>query len=187
MFTRVQTLTSKLATRHNTARILRNLRYKSGEVSKVEGKIHALGLKLPEPAVSGAFYQFIQVGDVAYLSGHLPQPAEGPLVIGKIGKDMTVEQGYEAAKMVGLNLCSTLKNHLGDLDRVKRIIKLNSFVNAVDGFTEHPAVTNGCTELFRKIFDDTQAGHCRSAVGVNGLPMGVPVEIECIVEVKPKE
>lgn len=111
----------------------------------VEGKIHALGLSMPEPAVpKGAFNQCLIVDNIAYLSGHLPQPAEGPLMVGKVGKDMTVEQGYEAAKYVGLNLCSTLKANLGSLDRVKRITKLTGFVNATDGFTDQPAVVNGC-------------------------------------------
>lgn len=152
-------------------------------VSSVEEKIHALGLALPEPAVSkGAFDQCIIIDNIAYFSGHLPQPADKPLIVGKVGKDMTVEQGYEAAKIVGLNLISSMKSNLGSLDKVKRIVKLTGWVNSVDGFTQQPQVVNGCSELFRKVFAEGQAGHTRSAVGTNGLPLGVPVEIEAIVE-----
>lgn len=155
-------------------------------LTTVEEKIKALGLDLPEPAVSkGAFDQCTIVGNMAYFSGHLPQPADGkPLIVGKIGKNMTTEQGYEAAKVVGLNLISSMKANLGSLDKVKRVVKLTGFVNGIDGFTEQPQVVNGCSELFRKVFDDEQSGHARSAVGTNGLPLGVPVEIEAIVEIR---
>ena len=154
-------------------------------LGSVEGKIKELGLVMPPPAVPKVFVQFTQIGNVGYLSGHLPQPAEGALVVGKVGKEVTVEQGYEAAKLVGLNLCATLKANLGDLDRVKRIVKLTGFVNCVDGFTQQPQVVNGCSELFVKIFGDAGA-HTRSAVGTNALPLGVPVEIEAIVELHEK-
>jgi enamine deaminase RidA (YjgF/YER057c/UK114 family) len=86
--------------------------------------------------------------------------------------------------MVGLNLISSMKSNLGSLDRVKRVVKLTGWVNSVDGFTQQPQVVNGCSELFRKVFDEEQSGHTRSAVGTNGLPLGVPVEIEAIVEIK---
>ena len=135
------------------------------------------------PAVpKGCFDQFTRVGDIAYLSGHLPQPFDDPLIVGKVGKDLTGDEGYEAAKACGLNLCSTLKENLGSLDRVKKIIKVNGYVNAISTFTEHPKVLNGCSELFHKIFDDSVCSHSRCAVGVNGLPLGVPVEVEMIVQ-----
>ena len=161
-------------------------RFFAVQLSAVEEKIKSLGLELPEPAVSkGAFDQCMIVGDMAYFSGHLPQPANGkPLIVGKVGKDMTVEQGYEAAKMVGLNLIASMKSNLGSLDKVKRVVKLTGWVNSTDGFTQQPQVVNGCSELFRKVFDEKQSGHTRSAVGTNGLPLGVPVEIEAIVEIK---
>ena len=156
------------------------------QTSAVEEKIKNLGLELPEPPVSkGAFNQCIIVDDMAYFSGHLPQPANGkPLIVGKVGKDMTPEQGYEAAKIVGLNLISSMKNTLGSLDKVKKIVKLTGWVNSTDAFTNQPQVINGCSELFRKVFDEEQSGHARSAVGTNGLPLGVPVEIEAIVQIK---
>lgn len=85
----------------------------------VEAKIASLGLKLPKPAVpKGNFVNFVRINNIVYLSGHLPQPAEGDLIVGKVGEDVSVEQGYEAAKLVGLNLCATLQHNLGDLDKV---------------------------------------------------------------------
>ena len=105
------------------------------------------------------------------------------MIIGRVGKDVTIEQGYEAAKVVGLNLCATLKHNIGDLDKVKRVVKLTGFVNCIDGFTQQPAVVNGCSDLFLKIFQE-KGPHTRSAVGTNGLPLGVPVEVEAIFELE---
>jgi len=156
-----------------------------GRKVHAEAKIAALGLKMPTPAVpKGSFVNFVAVGDMAYLSGHLPQPADEALIVGKVGKEVTVEQGYEAAKFVGLNLCATLKHNIGDLDKVKRVVKLFGLVNCVDGFTQQPAVVNGCSDLMLKVFGDKGA-HTRSAVGTNSLPLGVPVEIEAVFELEP--
>jgi enamine deaminase RidA (YjgF/YER057c/UK114 family) len=94
-----------------------------------------------------------------------------------------VEQGYEAAKFVGLNLCATLKHNIGDLDKVKRVIKLLGFVNCTDGFSQQPAVVNGCSDLMLKIFGEKGA-HVRSAVGTNSLPLNVPVEVEAVFELE---
>ena len=107
-------------------------------------------------------------------------------MVGKVGKEITVEQGYEAAKIVGLNLCATLKSNIGSLDRVKRVVKLTGFVNCIDTFTQQPAVVNGCSDLFVKVFGDEKGKHTRSAVGVNSLPLGVPVEVEAIIEIEPE-
>lgn len=108
--------------------------------STVEDKIASLGLKLPSPAIpKGNFVNYIKLDSkLVYLSGHLPQPAEGNLLVGKVGKEVTIEQGYDAAKIVGLNLCATLKLNLGDLNKVKRVVKLTGFVNCIDGFTSQP-------------------------------------------------
>lgn len=108
------------------------------------------------------------------------------MIVGRVGKELTVEQGYEAAKYVGLNLCATLKHNLKDLDRVKRVVKLTGFVNCVDDFTQQPAVVNGCSDLMVKVFGD-KGVHTRSAVGLSSLPLGVPVEIEGIFELFPDE
>ena len=94
-----------------------------------------------------------------------------------------MEQGYDAAKIVGLNICATLKHNLGNLEKVKRVVKLTGFVNCIDGFTQQPAVVNGCSDLFVKIFGTERGSHTRSAVGTNALPVGVPVEIEAIFEI----
>lgn len=154
--------------------------------SHVEAKIAALGLKLPAPSLpKGSYVNFVLVDNVAFLSGHLPQPADEALIVGKVGKDVSVEQGYEAAKIVGLNICATLKHNLGSLDKVKRVVKLTGFVNCVDGFAQQPSVINGCSDLMLKIFGDKGA-HSRSAVGTNALPLGVPVEVEAIVELTPE-
>ncbi len=140
----VTIFTTALSRRHMAA----------ASLSEVEAKVHALGLKLPEPGVpKGNFAQFIRVGNLAYLSGHLPQPEGKALIVGKIGKDLTEEQGYEAAKYTGLNLCATLKANVGSLDKVKRIIKVTGFVNGTSTFGDQAKVVNGCSDLFSKIFD----------------------------------
>jgi len=98
-----------------------------------------------------------------------------------VGEDLSVEQGYEASKLVGLNLLATLKHHLGDLDKVKRIVKLFGLVNCTNGFTQQPAVVNGCSDLMVKVFGENGT-HVRSAVGTNALPLGVAVEIEAVFQ-----
>lgn len=107
------------------------------------------------------------------------------MIIGKVGTDLTVEEATTAAKYCGLNLCATLKHNLGDLDRVKRVVKLFALVNCVDTFTQQPTVINGCSDLMIKVFEE-RGIHARSAVGTNSLPLGVPVEIEAIVELYPE-
>ena len=150
----------------------------------VEKNIDNLGLKMPPPSIpKGSFIQYNKIGNFVYVSGHLPQPADGPLVVGKVGKDTTVEQGYEAAKMCALNICATLKHNLGDLDKVKKVVKVLGFVNCIDTFTMQPAVVNGASEFFVKVFGE-KGSHTRSAVGTNSLPLGVPVEVEAIFEVE---
>lgn len=115
---------------------------------------------------------------------HPCQPADGALIVGKVGEELTVEQGYEASKYVGLNLLATLKHNLGDLDKIKRVVKLFGLVNCVNGFGQQPAVINGCSDLMVKVFGEN-GNHVRSAVGTNSLPYGVAVEIEAIFELHP--
>lgn len=145
-----------------------------------------LNLKMPAPAVpKGNFVNYVLINEnTVFLSGHLPQPADGAMLVGKVGKDFTTEEAYEAAKLCGLNLCSTLKHNLGDLDRVKRIVKLTGFVNCIDGYGQQPAVINGCSDLMVQLFG-AKGAHARSAVGTNALPLNVPVEIEAIIEIEP--
>jgi len=116
-------------------------------------------------------------------AGHLPVTPAGTIMTGKVGSELSTEQAAEAARAVGLNICATLKAELGSLDRVKRFVKLTAFVNCVDSFQSQPKVVNGCSEFLGAVFGEA-GRHARSAVGVNALPLNVPVEIEAIVEVE---
>ena len=168
-------------------RIFLNLRCRvSVRAIHIEKKLEALKLKMPAPAVpKGNFVNYVLLNEnTVFLSGHLPQPADGAMLVGKVGKDYSTEEAYEAAKLCGLNLCATLKHNLGDLDRVKRIVKLTGFVNCIDGFGQQPAVINGCSDLMVEVFGPIKGAHARSAVGTNALPLGVPVEIEAIIEIE---
>ncbi|KAF0698462.1 Aste57867_10922 [Aphanomyces stellatus] len=151
-----------------------------------ENRIKELGYTLPAVATpKGNYRNVVRSGNLLFTAGHLPQPAGGELIKGKVGEDLTAEQGYEAARHVALAVCATLKQELGDLDRVKRIVKVVGFVNCVDGFTAQPSVINGFSDTVGEIFGE-RGVHARSAVGTNALPLGIPVEVECIVEVEDK-
>jgi enamine deaminase RidA (YjgF/YER057c/UK114 family) len=150
--------------------------------SAAADKIAAMGLKMPKPAAAANYIMANRVGNTIFTAGHLPQPAEGDLIVGKVGKDLDTEQAYDAARLVALNLCATLEKELGSLDRVKKFVKLTAFVNCVDGFPGQPQVVNGASDFLGEVFGDAGV-HSRSAVGTNSLPLNVPVEIEAIVEV----
>ena len=156
-----------------------------GMAGRVEARLAELKYVLPAANKSVANYVMCKrVGNLIYTAGHLPQPAEGALITGKVGADLTTEQAYDAARAVGLNILATLKQELGgDLDRVKQFVKLTAFVNCVDGFSNQPKVVNGCSDLLAAVFAE-RGKHARSAVGTNALPLNVPVEIEAIVEVE---
>ena len=153
-------------------------------MSVAERRIESMGLSLPTAAKPVANYvRCVEVGDMLYVSGTGPGTwPDGTPCVGKLGHDMTVDRGYEAAKLVGLNLLATLKEHLGDLDRVGRLVKLLGMVNAASGFADHPQVINGCSDLLVEVLGD-KGRHARSAVGMGSLPSGIPVEIEMIVQV----
>ena len=120
-----------------------------------ESKIAELGLTLPTiEAPKGNYISFLRTGNYVYLSGHLPTPANGPTITGKLGENMTTEEGYESAKITGLQLLATLKLNLGDLDKVKQVVKLNGFVQSTDDFHQQANVMNGCSDLFHKVFGD---------------------------------
>ena len=152
---------------------------------EIEKKLSEMGLELPPPAQSlGSYISGVQVGRLLFLSGHGPMLSDGTVMMkGKLGREVTVEQGYEAAKQVGLCLLSSVKTHLGDLDRVKRVVKLLTMVNCEPDFVQTAPVANGCSDLLISLYGE-MGKHGRSAVGMTGLPMGIPVEIEMIVEVK---
>jgi len=149
-----------------------------------ESRITELGLVLPEPPAPMASYvTFARTGSLAYTSGHGPLHRDGSWVIGKVGRDLDVEEAAEAARITGLGLLATLRHHLGSLDEVIRVVKLLGMVNCTADFTDHPAVINGCSDLLADVFGDA-GRHARSAIGVASLPMNTAVEIEAIVEVR---
>lgn len=150
----------------------------------IEDKLKELGITLPDtPAPMANYVPGVRTGNLLYLSGLGPAARpDGTTPLGKLGKDMSVEEGYEAARLTGINIIARLKGELGDLDRVKRVVKLLSMVNTVPDFTQQPAVANGCSDLMVEVFGD-KGRHARSAVGMNSLPNNIPVEIEIIVEV----
>lgn len=150
----------------------------------VEKKLAELGIKLPAPQKPIANYvKAVRVGNLVYLAGHGPSNPDGSDITGKVGKEMSIEQGYEAAKSTGLNLLSSLKAEIGDLNKVKRIVKVLGMVNCTDGFTEQPKVMNGFSDLMVAVFGE-KGKHARSAVGMYALPKNITVEIEMIVEVE---
>ena len=148
----------------------------------VEQRLSELGLELPVARSPAATYvNAVRVGNLVFLSGAGPVAADGHVPVGKVGGDVTTDEAAAHARQVGLNLLAVLKHELGDLERVKRIVKLLGMVNAVPEFVEHSKVINGCSDLLVEVFG---AGHARSAVGVGSLPFGMTVEIEAIVEVE---
>jgi enamine deaminase RidA (YjgF/YER057c/UK114 family) len=149
-----------------------------------EARLKESGITLPTPPAPMANYvSAVRVGNLLFLAGHGPsQPQGAPMARGKLGRDLTVEQGYQVARNVGLNLLATTRAHLGSLDHVKRIVKVLGMVASAEGFGDQPKVMNGFSDLMVEVFGDA-GKHARSAVGMAELPMGIPVEIEMIVEV----
>jgi len=149
-----------------------------------EQKLQELKLELPPvPAPFGVYKPILIQGNLAFLSGHGPLKSDGSVLTGRVGDDLKQEDGYNAARQTGLAILATLKSHLGSLDRVNRVVKLLGFVNCTSDFIQHPAVINGCSELFAEIFGKEKGIGTRSAVGTNALPGNIPVEIECIFEI----
>ncbi len=143
----------------------------------------ALGLTLPPaPTPIGVYKPFLIVGNLAYVSGHGTVKEDKSLIIGRIGKDMDIDEGKLAARQVGLAILATLKQNLGSLNKVKRVIKVLGMVNCTADFERHPYVINGCSELFAKVWGDDLGVGVRSAVGMGSLPDNIPVEIEAIFE-----
>ncbi len=150
----------------------------------IEEKLKSMGFELPDPlSPLGNYVGAVQTGNLLFISGHGPRRGSDLIMTGKVGTDLTIEQGYEAAGETMLNCLSTVKKELGSLDRVKRVVKLFGMVNCTSEFTEHPRVINGASDLLVKVFGEN-GRHARSAVGMQSLPMNIPVEIEVIFEVK---
>ena len=151
---------------------------------EIESRLKEIGIELPSPVKPMANYvTTVQTGNLVFTSGHGPVSVNGELETGQLGADMTIEEGYQSARLVGLGLISTLKDALRNLDRIKRIVKVVGFVNSTPDFLDHPKVINGVSDLFVEVFGD-KGKHARSAVGMVQLPGGIPVEVEVIVEVE---
>src|SRR4051812_48335343 len=150
----------------------------------VTEKLQALNITLAAPAAPVAAYvMYVQTGNLIFLSGHIAKNADGSPNVGQLGKNKTTEEGQAAARAIAIDLMGTLQEAVGgDLNRVKRIVKLMSLVNSTPDFTEHHLVTNGASELLGEVFGDA-GKHARSAFGVAQIPRGACVEIEMIVEV----
>tara|TARA_B100001250_G_scaffold120340_1_gene102160 strand:+ start:83 stop:616 length:534 start_codon:yes stop_codon:yes gene_type:complete len=149
-----------------------------------ESKLEELGIKLSSPSSPVANYvNVVRSGNLLFLSGKGPLKNDGNYIKGKVGVDLTIEQGYEAARITGINQLSVLKSNLGDLRKVKRIVKVLGMVNSNSDFTDHPKVVNGFSDLMVEVFGES-GKHARSAVGMGSLPSNIAVEVEMIVEVE---
>jgi enamine deaminase RidA (YjgF/YER057c/UK114 family) len=147
-------------------------------------KLKELNIELFTPGKPIANYvKAVRTGNLLFVAGHGPTKADGSNTIGKVGKDLTTEQGYEAARQTAISLLSTLKAELGDLNKVKRIVKVLGMVNCTETFTDQPKVINGFSDTMVAVFGE-KGKHARSAVGMYALPLGMAVEVEIIVEVE---
>ncbi|HVK11703.1 MAG TPA: RidA family protein [Gemmataceae bacterium] len=154
-------------------------------MSKPETRVQELHLTLPPvPKPVAKYKTAVRVGNVLYVSGHGPLKADKSLITGKVGKDLNLEEGKAAARQVGLAILSTLRDNLGSLDKVKRLVKTLGLVNCTDDFKDQPQVINGYSELMADVFGEEAGVGARSAVGTNALPGNISVEIEAIFEVE---
>jgi enamine deaminase RidA (YjgF/YER057c/UK114 family) len=148
-----------------------------------EAKLAALGLTLPTASTPVANYvPAVRSGNLVFLAGHLPRTADGKVITGKVGRDATEKDANAAARVTTLALLATLKKEIGELSKVKRIVRVGGFVNGVDDFKAQPQVMNGCSDLLVSLFGE-RGKHARAAIGVASLPLGAVVEIEMVVEV----
>ena len=151
---------------------------------KVEQKLEAMGFNLEETTPpAGNYVGAVQVGNLLFVAGHGPH-AQGTIAIrGRVGSELTLEEGYEAAKLCAVSCLRSVKRAIGDLDKVKRIVKVLGMVMCVEGFTDTPKVINGFSDLMVELYGEN-GRHARSAVGMQQLPNNIPVEVEMIVELK---
>jgi enamine deaminase RidA (YjgF/YER057c/UK114 family) len=151
-----------------------------------EARLKDRNISLPTPSTPLANYVgAVRTGNLLFLAGHGPIRTDGKAMAkGKLGRDLSLEQGYQVAREVGLNLLATTRANLGSLDRVKRVVKVLGMVNSAEGFGDQPKVMNGFSDLMVEVFGEAIGKHARSAVGMAELPMGIPVEIEMILEVE---
>ena len=150
----------------------------------IDNRLAELGVTLPQAAAPVAAYvPAVEQGGLLHISGQVSFAEDGNLILGRLGEDMNLERGMEAARRCGIMLLAQIKAALGSLDRVERIVKLGVFVNSAPDFTDQPKVANGASELMQEVFGEA-GRHARSAVGVAVLPLGVAVEVDAIVAVK---
>lgn len=150
----------------------------------VKESLKELGIHIPEVAPPVANYvPTVRTGNLVFVAGTLPRREDGSLITGKLGQDLTVEQGYEAARVAAVNVLASLQAAIGDLEKIKQVVRLFCLVNCRTGFTQHPQIANGASDLFVAVFGN-RGRHVRAAVGTNSLPNDVAVEIEAVVEVE---
>lgn len=154
-------------------------------MSQVEKRIKALGLELPPaPSAAGIYYPVVITGNHLYVSGQGPVQSDGELIKGKVGRDLTLEEGQRAARQVGLTMLSTIRAQIGNLDKIKRLIKTLGMVNCYPEFEQHPQTINGFSQLMVDVFGEELGKGARSAVGMS-LPANIAVEIEAVFELHP--
>jgi enamine deaminase RidA (YjgF/YER057c/UK114 family) len=150
-----------------------------------EERLQELGLEIPEPPPAvGNYVGAVRVGNILFVSGHGPFKDGEPTFIGKLGRDLDVEEGQQSAQLVMLNMLASIKAEIGELDRVARVVKLLCLVNSDPEFGDQPKVANGASDLLVAIFGEDRGKHARSAIGMGALPFGISVEIEGIFELK---
>jgi len=151
----------------------------------IDQRLAELGIDLPEPAAPVAAYvPAVETGGLLHVSGQISMREDGSLIVGRLGDDIALEGGIAAARRCGIMLLAQIRVALGSLDRVERVVKLGVFVNSAASFTDQPKVANGASELMQEVFGEA-GRHARSAVGVPVLPLGVAVEVDAILAVKP--
>jgi len=150
---------------------------------RIEQELEKLGFTLPTPRPVAAYIPAVRVGELVFTAGQGPTVDGKPMFTGKLGRELTEEQGYKAAQICAVNCLACVKSAIGDLDKVEQVVKLLGFVASVDGFTRQPWVMNGASELFIKLYGD-KGKHARSAIGTNQLPLDIPVEVEIVVRVR---
>jgi len=153
-------------------------------MARIEAKLKEMGITLPDvPKPVAAYVPAVRTGRYVYVSGQLPSVGGKPLVVGKVGAEVTPEEAKQAARVAAINALAALASVVGTLDDVTRIVKVTGFVASAPGFTGRPGVVNGASELLKEVFGEA-GQHARAAVGVAELPLGVPVEVELIAEVR---
>jgi len=158
---------------------------KKAKNASAEQRLRELGIKLPaSPKPVAVYMPAVVSGNMLYASGHGPGSVDGKRIQGKVGSDLTLEEGYAAARQVGLNVLSTVRATLGNLDRVVRLVKVLGMVNCTNDFIKQPQVINGFSELMVDVFGEKNGKAARSAVGMGSLPGNIPVEIEAIFEIR---